>query len=109
MLVGDAAHNIHPLAGQGVNLGFGDARSLAEAIATGAGNGRDIGGENGAPLMGYQAERLPANVAMMGVLHSIQKIFNVNSPGAFRDLRRVGMSILNASGPAKRTILRIMR
>lgn len=109
VLVGDAAHNIHPLAGQGVNLGFSDARSLSDAIVSAAANGRDVGGENGAPLMQYQAERLPANVAMMGVLHSIQGVFNVNSSSAFRDLRRVGMSFLNSSGFAKKSILRVMR
>lgn len=109
VLVGDAAHNIHPLAGQGVNLGFSDARSISDAIVSAAANGRDVGGENGAPLMHYQAERLPANIAMMGVLHSIQGVFNVNSSGAFRDMRRVGMSLLNSSGFAKRSILRVMR
>ncbi len=108
VLVGDAAHNIHPLAGQGVNLGFADAKSLARTIGEAAESGRDIGGENGAPLLQYQSERLPANMAMLGLLHSIQGIFNTKSPAVFRDLRRVGMSLLNAS-PVKRTILNLMR
>lgn len=42
-LVGDAAHRIHPMAGQGVNLGFGDARYLAQNIETSLKNGKDFG------------------------------------------------------------------
>ena len=109
ILVGDAAHNVHPLAGQGVNLGFADANSLARTIGTAVGSGRDIGGENGAPLLQYQSERLPANMAMLGLLHSIQSVFSTNSASAFRDLRRVGISMLNSSSPVKRSILNLMR
>ena len=42
-LVGDAAHRIHPMAGQGVNLGFGDASCLAQSIETSLKNGKDFG------------------------------------------------------------------
>ena len=43
VLIGDAAHTVHPLAGQGVNLGFGDAFSLSRIIAEGIALGTDIG------------------------------------------------------------------
>lgn len=109
VLVGDAAHNVHPLAGQGVNLGFGDVQSLADCLASAAATGRDVGGEDGAPLMRYQSERMAANVCMLGLLNGIQGIFNTNSPALFRDIRRLGMSTLNAIGPAKKVILRAMR
>eukprot|EP00171_Calliarthron_tuberculosum_P018642 IDg18642t1 len=108
VLVGDAAHAVHPLAGQGVNLGFADASALADAVNTAAADGRDIGGEDGAPLMPYQAARLPANAAMLGLLNSLQWLFDRKSPLLVRDLRRVGMSLLDSVGPAKRSILRMM-
>lgn len=43
VLIGDAAHTVHPLAGQGVNLGFGDASSLSKVIAEGIAVGSDVG------------------------------------------------------------------
>lgn len=109
VLVGDAAHSVHPLAGQGVNLGFSDVQSLADCLASAAATGRDVGGERGAPLMRYQRERMVGNIGMMGVLHSLQRVFDLNSPAAFRELRRAGMSTVNAVGPVKRLILRAMR
>lgn len=108
VLLGDAAHNIHPLAGQGANLGFADARSLSKAIASAAATGRDIGGEEGAPLMRYERERVAANVAMMGTLHGIQAIFGLSSSRAFNLVRRIGISALDGMVPAKRLILKVM-
>lgn len=109
VLVGDAAHNVHPLAGQGVNLGFADVESLVGCIASAAGTGRDIGGESGAPLMKYQRERMVANVGMMSLLHGLQGVFSLNDRRRLRDVRRVGMSMMNAASPVKKLILRAMR
>lgn len=109
VLVGDAAHSVHPLAGQGVNLGFADVQSLADCLASAAATGRDVGGEKGAALMRFQRERIVGNVGMMGVLHTLQRVFDQNSPAGFRNLRRAGMSAINAVGPVKRLILKAMR
>jgi ubiquinone biosynthesis monooxygenase Coq6 len=108
VLVGDAAHNVHPLAGQGVNLGFADARSLAGAIARAAATGRDVGGEQGAPLMRYERDRVAANVAMMGTLHAIQAVFGQTSSPVFNFARRLGVSALDGLPPVKKMILRVM-
>ncbi|CAH8373728.1 unnamed protein product [Eruca vesicaria subsp. sativa] len=74
-LVGDSAHTVHPLAGQGVNLGFADACALSRAIAEGIALGTDIDEAN--LLKRYEAERKPANIAMMAVLDGIQKMYAV--------------------------------
>jgi ubiquinone biosynthesis monooxygenase Coq6 len=106
VLVGDAAHNIHPLAGQGVNLGFADARALAHALAVAAGTGRDVGGEDGAPLMRYERDRVAANVVMLGTMHTIHTLFAMNAWTPFNVARRVGVSALDSAGPVKKLILR---
>lgn len=109
VLVGDAAHCVHPLAGQGVNMGFADVESLTECLVGAVATGRDVGGEGGAALMKFQRERMVKNVGMMGVLHSLQRVFGWNSMQGVRGMRRVGISAIDAAGPVKRLILRAMR
>ena len=107
VLVGDAAHAVHPLAGQGVNMGFGDADTLASCIARAAGTGRDFGAEDGACLAGYEGERIIANLGMMGLLHGLVGVFGAGRLG--RGVRRVGISGVNAVDGVKQGILRVMR
>lgn len=107
-LVGDAAHTVHPLAGQGVNLGFADARALTGCIATAAATGRDVGGENGAPLASYQRTRIPANLLMSTTLHALHATFAMQQLPGFAAARRLGVSVLNEAAPLKRAILRAM-
>ncbi|XP_038721393.1 ubiquinone biosynthesis monooxygenase COQ6, mitochondrial isoform X2 [Tripterygium wilfordii] len=76
VLVGDAAHTVHPLAGQGVNLGFGDAFTLSRIIAEGIAVGIDVGEIS--LLKKYEAERKPANVTMMAILDGFQKAYSVD-------------------------------
>jgi len=70
-LVGDAAHRIHPMAGQGVNLGFGDAALLAEILAEGASRGADLG--SASLLQPYETSRqrkvLPLIAGLQGLHH----------------------------------------
>ncbi|KAJ0093936.1 hypothetical protein Patl1_25916 [Pistacia atlantica] len=76
VLIGDAAHTVHPLAGQGVNLGFGDSLALSRIVAEGIAVGTDIGEVS--LLKKYEAERKPANVMMMAVLDGFQKAYSVD-------------------------------
>lgn len=107
VLVGDAAHAVHPLAGQGVNLGFADANALTNVVTQDAGTGNDLGGPHSG-ILNYQAQRLPANIAMLSLLHGVHAVFAAKSTPA-RDIRRIGMSCLNYLPSVKRSILALMR
>ncbi|RXH77095.1 hypothetical protein DVH24_019983 [Malus domestica] len=76
VLIGDAAHTVHPLAGQGVNLGFGDAFALSRIICEGIAVGTDI--TDVLLLKKYEAERKSANVTMMAILDGFQKAYSVD-------------------------------
>jgi 2-polyprenylphenol 6-hydroxylase len=99
-LVGDAAHGVHPLAGQGVNLGFGDAAVLSSILA-GRGAVRDAGAS--LLLKRYARRRLEPVLAMQGVTDGLVRLFGARSPwlGA---LRNRGMSLVGSVGPLKRLL-----
>ncbi len=99
-LVGDAAHGVHPLAGQGVNLGFGDARALTEALSA-----RGPLTDPGAALtLGRYARRRTEPVfAMQAVTDGLVRLFGLRQPGiAF--LRNVGMAAVDRFAPLKRAL-----
>ncbi|CAN0875549.1 Ubiquinone biosynthesis monooxygenase COQ6, mitochondrial [Linum grandiflorum] len=102
VLIGDAAHAVHPLAGQGVNLGFGDAFTLSRIISEGIAVGADIGEVS--LLRKYERERKPANVAMMAVLDSFQKLYSVDF-GPLNVLRAAAFNAANNFSPLKRSII----
>jgi ubiquinone biosynthesis monooxygenase Coq6 len=97
-LVGDAAHTIHPLAGQGLNQGQGDVQSLARTIQYAAAHGQDIGAY--LSLEAYGSERYAANHVMLGVCDKLHKLYSVES-GPLVPLRSVGLRAVNAMGPLK--------
>nr|AKF43247.1 FAD/NAD(P)-binding oxidoreductase family protein [Erodium trifolium] len=101
-LIGDAAHTVHPLAGQGVNLGFGDAFALSRVIAEGIAVGTDIG--EVALLKKYEAERKPANIVMMAVLDGFQKAYSVDF-GPLNVLRAAAFNGAHLISPLKRSII----
>ncbi|MBB2897318.1 2-octaprenyl-3-methyl-6-methoxy-1,4-benzoquinol hydroxylase [Pseudomonas sp. AS2.8] len=72
-LIGDAAHVIHPLAGQGVNLGFLDAAVLAEELRHAQARGESIAEQR--VLERYERRRMPHNLAMMAAMEGFQRLF----------------------------------
>ncbi|KAK9138030.1 hypothetical protein Sjap_008624 [Stephania japonica] len=102
VLIGDAAHSVHPLAGQGVNLGFGDALALAKVIADGVGLGAELGELS--VLKKYEAERKPANTMMAAILDGFQKAYSVDL-GPLNVLRAAGFHMAQHISPLKKSII----
>jgi 2-octaprenylphenol hydroxylase len=90
-LAGDAAHNLHPLAGQGLNLGFHDAQALAEVLC-GRGPQRDCG--DYALLRRYERARREDVLAMQLATDGLQKLFN-NEAVWLAGARNLGLTLLN--------------
>ncbi|KAK6161796.1 hypothetical protein DH2020_005177 [Rehmannia glutinosa] len=108
-LIGDAAHTVHPLAGQGVNMGFGDAFSLSKVIAEGIAVGSDIGEDRAmfaqvTLLRRYESERKPANLTMMAILDGFQKAYSVDF-GPLNVLRAAAFQGAHYISPLKRNII----
>jgi ubiquinone biosynthesis UbiH/UbiF/VisC/COQ6 family hydroxylase len=101
-LVGDAAHNVHPLAGQGVNLGFQDARELAQVL-----HQRGACGDTGEPrlLRRYERARREDVLAMSLVTHGLQQLFASERP-ALSWLRNRGLSLVDRAAPLKKLLVR---
>ena len=103
VLVGDAAHTIHPLAGQGVNLGFSDIEVLVDEIQRAWSRDIDIG--NIAVLSRYQRRRKPENLAMMALMEGFKRLF-ANDRLSIRLLRSLGMSKLDDLNFLKTAIIK---
>ena len=104
VLVGDAAHSIHPLAGQGVNLGFMDAYVLADEIKQGLARG--LKASHPHVLARYERRRMPENLSMMATMEGFKRLFAVRSPG-LRWLRNWGMTNMNRVGFLKNHIVQM--
>ncbi len=102
-LVGDAAHGIHPIAGQGLNLGFRDVGALAALIAEAMARGEDPGGA--ALLARYQAQRRPDALMMLGATHALERLFG-NDLAPIRLARRLGIAAVGRIPPLKRFFMR---
>ncbi|CAN5224904.1 FAD-dependent 2-octaprenylphenol hydroxylase [soil metagenome] len=102
-LIGDAAHVLHPLAGQGVNLGLLDAAALAEEIGKAIAAGDDPGDLG--TLRRYERWRKGHNLAMLIALDGLQRLFRSRA-APLRGLRRLGLAAVNRAGPVKREFAR---
>jgi len=102
VLVGDAAHNVHPLAGQGVNLGFRDAKQLAQ-ILHGRGAQSDCGDAH--LLRRYERSRQEDIVSMQLTTNTLKHLFNNNNP-LLRSVRNLGLSLTNQIVPLKKMLAR---
>jgi 2-octaprenylphenol hydroxylase len=101
-LVGDAAHTIHPLAGQGVNLGFLDCATLAEVLgAAVAGGGDPFALRN---LRRYERWRRSENALMLGLTDTINRVFAQKSV-AVAGVRRLGMALVASQPFARRALV----
>jgi len=98
-LVGDAAHGIHPIAGQGLNLGLKDAAALAEVLVDARRRGEDLGSES--VLERYAAWRRFDNAALAAGTDLFNRLFSNDHP-AVRLVRDAGMAVVNRIGPARR-------
>jgi 2-octaprenyl-6-methoxyphenol hydroxylase len=102
-LAGDAAHGIHPIAGQGLNLGFRDGIALATLIIQAAQTGEDVGGA--APLERYQRVRQADNMLMFAMTDGLDRLFSTDRLGV-RVVRDVGIEAVNRFNPIKRVFMR---
>jgi 2-octaprenylphenol hydroxylase len=101
-LIGDAAHAIHPLAGQGVNLGLLDAATLAQVVLESRAHDRDPG--NLRVLRRYERWRRGDNLLMMSAMDGINQLFS-NSRTPLGWVRNAGLSLVNRSGSARRLFM----
>lgn len=105
-LVGDAAHRIHPLAGQGVNLGFSDVTELSNQLNQSVLTGADIGDMNA--LLNYQTAAQRRNVPIMLGVDGIQKIYgsknNLVPPAITTLIRNVGLTICQSASIVKKLL-----
>jgi len=102
VLIGDAAHTIHPLAGQGVNLGLLDAAALAQSLASLAPE-QDLADQKN--LKEFARYRKSEAVEMIAAMEAIKQTFSVQQSG-FKLLRGFGMSLLNNIKPAKKLLVK---
>lgn len=103
-LIGDAAHAIHPLAGQGANLGFQDAAKLARVIDEAMASGEYPGDKP--VLRRYERSRRGANTSMMRFMTGLNRLFTTDSV-LLKELRLTGMRLFNLSGPVRERAVKV--
>jgi len=102
-LAGDCAHGIHPIAGQGLNLGLKDGAAIAEVLLDAARLGRDIGALD--TLKRYERWRRFDSFALAASTDALNRLFS-NDIAPLRHLRDLGLGIVDSIGPARRFFMR---
>ncbi len=103
-LIGDAAHAVHPLAGQGANLGLADASTLCKVIEEAIDKGDHPGDRP--VLRRYERARKGPNATMLHLMTGLNQLFAASSP-TIGELRRAGMRLFNLSGPLRGRAVRV--
>jgi 2-octaprenylphenol hydroxylase len=103
-LIGDAAHSIHPLAGQGANLGLQDAAELAAVVSRAIGEGLHPGDRP--VLRRYERARKGANGTMLHFMTGLNRLFTTDSR-VLREIRAAGMRAFNRSGPIREHAVKV--
>ncbi|KAM4665038.1 ubiquinone biosynthesis monooxygenase COQ6, mitochondrial isoform 1-T3 [Discoglossus pictus] len=101
-LIGDAAHRVHPLAGQGVNMGFGDVSSLVHHLSRASFSGKDLGSIG--HLLEYETERQRHNFPLLISIDLLKRLYNTTQPPIVL-LRTLGLQATNAISPIKEQIM----
>ncbi|HMO72931.1 MAG TPA: FAD-dependent monooxygenase, partial [Paracoccaceae bacterium] len=103
VLVGDAAHGVHPIAGQGLNLGIRDVAALAEVLADAARRGEDIAAPD--VLDRYQKWRRFDTTALALGMDAVNRLFS-NDSAVLRPLRDLGMGLISRTPALRRAFMR---
>jgi ubiquinone biosynthesis monooxygenase Coq6 len=98
----DAAHSVHPLAGQGLNQGIGDVRSLAKTVEYAVQHGQDIGAV--LSLEPYFEEQYFKNHVLIGVVDKLHKLYGTTSAPVVA-VRSLGLDAVNALDGLKKFIM----
>jgi 2-octaprenyl-6-methoxyphenol hydroxylase len=97
-LIGDSAHGMHPIAGQGLNLGFRDVAAMAEVLIDGARLGLDLGDQQ--LLKRYEAWRSVDSLSVMAATDGLNRLFGIPGKTA-RSVRRFGLGLVQRTSPIK--------
>ena len=100
--IGDAAHSIHPLAGQGVNLGLGDMSALVDVLLAANARGEALG--DAAVLRRYERARKADNLLMLGVMDGFKRLFGNEQP-LLKFARNMGLNMTDQFTPVKQLIM----
>ncbi len=103
-LIGDAAHAVHPLAGQGANLGLQDAACLADVVCKALQNGEYAGDRP--VLRRFERSRKGDNAAMLHFMTGLNRLFATDS-ALLKELRTTGMRLFNHSGPIREHVVSV--